>query len=162
MTKAIYTGSFDPLTNGHMDIIRRAAEMYDQLIVAIGTNTGKVSLFSQDEKFDLIKENLTDIDNVQVKIMPGLAVDFLKDEKFDVIVRGLRNVYDYEFERDIAELNYLLGEVETVLLFARPENQNISSTKLKEVAKFKGDISKMVPANVAKAVQRKMNHGKEK
>lgn len=162
MTKAIYTGSFDPLTNGHMDIIRRAAEMYDQVIVAIGTNTGKVSLFSQDEKFDLIKDNLTDLDNVQVKIMPGLAVDFLKEEKFDVIVRGLRNVYDYEFERDIAELNYLLGAVETVLLFARPENQNISSTKLKEVAKFKGDISKMVPANVAKAVQGKMNHGKEK
>ena len=157
MTKAVFTGSFDPLTNGHLDVINRAAKIYDQLVVAIGINTGKTPMFSAEEKLELIKANTSNLNNVEIKIMPGLAVDFLKAEKFDVFVRGLRNVYDYEFERDIAELNYQLGEVETTLLFARPENQNISSTQLKEVAEFGGDISKMVPANIAKAVNQKLN-----
>lgn len=159
MTKAVFAGSFDPLTNGHLDIINRAAQIYDQLVVAIGINTGKTPMFTADEKLELIKENLSNLNNVEVKIMPGLAVDFLKEEKYDIFIRGLRNVYDYEFERDIAELNYRLAGAETAFLLARPENQNISSTKLKEVAGFGGDISEMVPANIAEAVNRKLNHG---
>lgn len=155
MLIAVFPGSFDPLTNGHLDIIKRASVLFDKVIVAVGVNTTKTPLFSDEQKIELIKEAVNDLDNIEVSIMSGLTVDFMKEKNARYIVRGLRNSTDFEYERDIAAMNYRLDDVETVLLLARPENQNISSTVLKEVARFGGKINKLVPANIAKALEEK-------
>lgn len=153
MLIAVFPGSFDPLTNGHLDIIERASVLFDKVIVAVGVNTTKTPLFTDEEKIALIEEAVGNLDNVEVSIVSGLTVDFMKEKKARYIVRGLRNSTDFEYERDIAAMNYRLDGVETVLLLARPENQNISSTVLKEVARFGGQVNKLVPANIAKALE---------
>ncbi|KGO21021.1 phosphopantetheine adenylyltransferase, partial [Oenococcus alcoholitolerans] len=157
MTKALVPGSFDPLTFGHLDIIRRASEIFEQVVVAVGINTSKHSMFSDEEKISLIKSNIADLKNVSVERMPGLTVDFMKKIGSTVIIRGIRNVRDYEYERDIAEINHRLGSVETVLLPSKAVYQDISSSSLKEVAKFGADISHFVPKNVAELIETKVN-----
>ncbi len=154
--KATIPGSYDPLTLGHLNIIKRAAKIFSKVIVGVGLNTSKSSLFTTKEKLKLIQENINDQNNVFVVTIPKLTVDFMKSIHSSVIVRGIRNVKDYEYERDIAEINRRLGEVETILLPSRAKYQDISSSNLKEVAKLGADISHFVPKNVAYLLKTKL------
>ncbi|OIK67103.1 pantetheine-phosphate adenylyltransferase, partial [Oenococcus oeni] len=116
MVKAVFPGSFDPLTFGHLDVISRSALLFDQVIVAVGINTSKTAMFTTEEKITLISNNTKNLKNVSVLPMPDLTFKFVSSVGADVIVRGIRNVRDYEYERDIAEINHRLGNVDTVLL----------------------------------------------
>ena len=119
MVKAVFPGSFDPLTFGHLDVISRSALLFDQVIVAVGINTSKTAMFTTEEKITLISNNTKNLKNVSVLPMPGLTFKFVSSVGADVIVRGIRNVRDYEYERDIAEINHRLGNVDTVCCHRR-------------------------------------------
>lgn len=154
---ALFPGSFDPLTNGHLDLILRASKMYDKIIVAVMTNTAKKPLLTTDEKLDLIKENVTSIENVEViAVESDLTVNVMHRLNASVLVRGVRDVKDFEYEREIAAMNSRLApDIETVLLLARPEFSFLSSSMIKEVGQFHGDIDQFVPANVEAALRKK-------
>jgi len=154
MSIALFPGSFDPLTNGHLDIIRRASKMFDKVVVGIGNNAGKKALFTPEEKKILISQIVADLPNVEVAIINGLTVQFMAEINAKFIVRGLRNSKDFEYERDIAGVNSTLADVETVLLLAKPENQNISSSMVKEIGSVAADnMAKFVPPVVVKALK---------
>jgi len=154
---ALFPGSFDPLTNGHLDLILRASKMYDKIIVAVMTNTAKKPLLTTDEKLELIKENVTSIENVEViAVESDLTVNVMHRLNASVLVRGVRDVKDFEYEREIAAMNSRLApDIETVLLLARPEFSFLSSSMIKEVGQFHGDIDQFVPANVEAALRKK-------
>ncbi|MCF6159856.1 MAG: pantetheine-phosphate adenylyltransferase [Furfurilactobacillus sp.] len=153
---AVFPGSFDPLTNGHFDIIERASRMFDQLIVAVGTNTGKRTLFSVEEKISMIQAVTAGLPNVNVETISGLTVTFMHEHHATFLIRGLRNDQDFNYERDIANMNRTLAEdVESVFLLAKPENAQISSSILKEIVHFDGDVSAFVPAVVWTHLQEK-------
>lgn len=157
--KALFPGSFDPITNGHLDLIKRASKIFNQVVVAVMTNTTKKSMFSPEEKLVLIENEIKKLKNVSVvEVKTGLTVDLAKQINADVIIRGVRNVNDYQFEQQIAVMNRKLDDqIETFLLPSSPQYNEISSSLIKEIAKFKGDISKFVPLNVAKAIEGKIN-----
>lgn len=156
MRRVLFPGSFDPFTNGHLDVVRRASKLFDEVVIGVGTNKMKKYLFSREEKIRLIEASTADLPNVSVREMTGLTVDYMKEIAADTLVRGLRNETDYLYERDIAEMNHYLGTVETVFLMARPEHQNISSSILKEVVSFGADVHDLVPAPVAAALIEKV------
>ncbi|MGR8830385.1 pantetheine-phosphate adenylyltransferase [Leuconostoc citreum] len=158
MSIALFPGSFDPLTNGHLDIIERASLMFDKVVVGVGYNTGKKVLFTPEEKLALISEVVSDLPNVEVAIMHGLTVQFMAEIGARFIVRGLRNSKDFEYERDIAGVNSALADVETILLLAKPENQNISSSMVKEIGSMGADnMAKFVPKVVVDALKERLN-----
>ncbi len=151
MKKAIYPGSFDPVTYGHIDIIQRAAEIFDELLVAILNNTAKTPLFSVDERVNILKEVVKDIPNVTVLSYEGLLVDFAMANDAGVIVRGLRAVTDFEYELQLAQTNSVLNSgVDTMFLTTSLRYAYLSSSTVKEVASYGGDISKFVPPFVEK------------
>ncbi len=154
---AVFPGSFDPVTNGHLDLIRRASRAYDKIIIAVMTNTSKKPLFPVGEKVKFINENIADIANAEVvAVEADLTVNVMHRLNASVLVRGIRDVKDFEYERKIAAINNKLDPaIETVLLFAKPEYAFLSSSMIKEVAQFNGDISGMVPTNVAMALKKK-------
>lgn len=159
MKTALYPGSFDPLTNGHLDIIQRASKLFDRLIIGVGTNTSKAPLFMTDEKINLIKIVTKDFKNVEVIEISGLTVDAMDGLQANYLVRGLRNENDYLYERDIAEMNRSLRpDLETVILMAHHENQNIASSMIKEIAHFGGDVSKLVPEAINRALEIKQSN----
>lgn len=156
MKVALYAGSFDPLTNGHLDIIKRASKLFDRLVVGVGTNTSKTPLFSIFEKIALIRKVTAEFKNVEVIEISGLTVDVMDSLQANYLVRGLRNENDYLYERDIAEMNRSLRpDLETVILMAHHENQNIASSMIKEIAHFGGDVSTLVPAVINEALEAK-------
>lgn len=156
MKVALYPGSFDPLTNGHLDIIQRASRLFDKIVIGVGTNTSKTPLFSTKEKIVLIKEVTKEFKNVDVLEVSGLTVDVMDNLNAKYMIRGLRNENDYLYERDIAEMNRSLRpDLETVILMAHHENQNIASSMIKEIAHFGGDVSKLVPTAINKALEKK-------
>lgn len=158
MCIALFPGSFDPLTNGHLDIIRRASKMFDKVVVGIGNNTSKKALFTPEEKIELISVTVADLDNVEVAVMHGLTVQFMAEINAGFIVRGLRNSKDFEYERDIAGVNSALADVETILLLSKPENQNISSSMVKEIGAMGADnMAKFVPKVVVDALKERLN-----
>lgn len=163
MTKAIYAGSFDPFTMGHLNILNRAAKMFDEVIVAIGTNTSKKSLFTPDEKLEMITVVVKEssYDNVRVVLhVDGLIVDFAKSEGATVMVRGIRSLTDMEYEMSIASMNKTQQpEIESVFLMADEKYSFVSSSLIKEVAIFDGDVSGMVPESIAKKMQEKYRSG---
>jgi pantetheine-phosphate adenylyltransferase len=157
MTVAVVPGSFDPLTNGHLDIIRRSAKMVDELVVAVLHNSAKNSLFSSAERVKMIEEMVADLPNVKVESFDGLLVDYMDRIEADIIIRGLRAVTDFEYELQIAQTNHKLssGEVDTMFLTTALEYAYLSSSGVKEIAKFDGDVSMCVPEHVAKELYRK-------
>lgn len=159
MTKAIYAGSFDPFTLGHLDIVNRASKMFDEVIVALGTNTSKKSLFTADEKLEMIQEVIDEYSNDNVKVIQftdGLIVDLAKKIDANVMLRGLRSVTDMEYEMNIASMNKTQApEIESVFLMADEKYRFVSSSLIKEIAQFDGDVSGMVPENIAKRMKEK-------
>ncbi|MDN5939977.1 MAG: pantetheine-phosphate adenylyltransferase [Salinisphaera sp.] len=154
--RAAYTGTFDPITNGHADVIRRAARLFPELIVAVANNTSKTSIFEPEERIELARTVLRDLDNVSVTGTSGLIVDFARAHGVSVLVRGVRGVADYEYERQMAVMNqHLNQDVDTVLLAPAPRYAHISSTLVREIALLGGDISGLVPAAVVEALAQK-------
>lgn len=159
MTKAIFPGSFDPLTNGHLETIQIAAKTFDKLYVVIMTNTQKKYLFSERERVDLASAVLKTIPNVEVIGRPvELTIDVARELGATTIVRGLRNDADFNYEREIAQINKTLApELNTIFLLTGPENSFISSSMIKETVMFGGDVTKLVPIEVAHALKEKVD-----
>lgn len=156
---AIYPGTFDPLTNGHLSIINRALKIFDKLVVAILTNPQKTTLFSLDERISMIKEVLKDKPNIEVESFDGLLVDYVVKKRTNVIIKGLRALSDFEYEFQMAIMNRKLNrEIESVFLMTDFRWLYISSTIIKEVAKFGGEISGLVPPLVCKKVKEKYGY----
>lgn len=159
MTKAIYAGSFDPFTMGHLDVLERATKMFEEVVVAIGTNTSKKSLFTPKEKLQMIEEVMVEsgLDNVRVILhTDGLTVDLAKAEKANVMLRGLRSVTDMEYEMNIASMNKIQApDIESVFLMADEQYRFVSSSLIKEIAQFDGEVSGMVPDLVAERMKEK-------
>ena len=162
MKRAIYPGSFDPVTLGHMDIISRAAKVVDELIVAVLINSAKKPLFSVEERVSMLEEMTRDIPNVKVKSFDGLLVEYAENEKADFIVRGLRAVTDFEYELQIAQSNHIVNpRVDTLFLTTSLEYAYLSSTIVKEIASYGGDISHFVPEQLMERIYTKYNNGKQ-
>ena len=147
MKRAIYPGSFDPLTLGHLDMIERSAKIVDELVIGVLNNSAKNSLFSLDERVSMIKEMTDSMPNVTVTSFNGLLVDYMREIDATIIVRGLRAVTDFEYELQIAQTNHVENpEVETIFLTTSLQYSYLSSTIVKEFASYGGDLSKFVPA----------------
>ena len=153
MKKAIYPGSFDPLTFGHIDIIKRSAQIVDELVVGVLNNSAKNSLFSIEERVSMIEEMVKDVPNVKVGAFDGLLVDYMNEIGATIIVRGLRAVTDFEYEQSNANaIRSVHSNLDTVFLLCRPEYSYISSSVVREIASFNGDISKLVPPCVVEMI----------
>ena len=155
--KALYTGSFDPLTNGHLNIIERAAKLYDELTIGIIVNYSKKPMFSLEERKEMIEESLSHLDNVKVEFFSGLLADYVNENKFNVVVRGLRAAMDFEYEIQMAHMNARLfdEQVETVFLMTDPKYSFISSSMMKEVHSLGGSIDGLVPEVILKKMDDK-------
>ena len=155
---AIYPGSFDPVTLGHLDIIERAAKIVDELVVAVLMNGSKSPLFTVTERVDMLREVTKHIGNVKVMSFSGLLVDFAKEINASIIIRGLRAITDFEYELQMAQTNHILNDkIDTVFLTSNLEYSYRSSSTVKEVASFGGDISKFVPEYVIDRIYKKYN-----
>jgi pantetheine-phosphate adenylyltransferase len=160
MRRAVCPGSFDPVTNGHLDIIGRSAGIFDDVIVAVLVNESKQGLFTIDERLDMLREVTKPYENVRVESFQGLLVDFCRDRDARVVVRGLRAVSDFDFELQMAQMNIGLAGVETLFMPTSPEASFISSSLVKDVAKWGGDVTPHVPEVVARRlVDRYRRHG---
>lgn len=156
MRTAVYPGSFDPITNGHLDIIERASRVYDKVVVGVLNNSNKKPVFTVDERIDLIKTVTSHIPNVEVDSFEGLLVDFAKSKQATVIVKGLRTVADFEYEFQMALLNKTLNpEYETMFLMTDTKYSYISSSMVKELAGFHGDLTGLVPSEIASKIKQK-------
>lgn len=159
MTRAVCPGSFDPVTNGHLDIIRRAAAIFDELVVATGVNPSKSRLFDPDERLEMLREVCADLPNVSVRGFGGLIVDFCREIDAQAIVKGLRGGNDYEFELPMAQMNAHLTGVETVFVPTNAAWGYVSSSLVKEVATLGGDVSALVPPTVHVRMQERLARG---
>lgn len=156
MKIAVYPGSFDPATYGHLDVIKRASVSFDKVIVGVLNNSSKSPLFSVEERVNILKAATRDIPNVEVKAFEGLSVNFARENHAQVIVRGLRAVTDFEYELQMAQTNRVLApDVDTVFLTTSLEYAYLSSTIMKEVARFDGDLSEFAPKEITDAVVEK-------
>ena len=156
MRRAIYPGSFDPVTNGHLDVVERARKLFDEVIVAVAHNDQKQPLFTLAERLDLLRTTLAGTDRVRIAPLDGLLVKFAVDQEAIAVVRGLRAVSDFEFEFQMALMNRKLeGAVETIFLMPKEEYTYLSSRIVKEIARLGGDIAKFVPPHVVEAFGRK-------
>ena len=157
MATAVYPGSFDPVTLGHMDIIERTARMFDHVIIGVLQNNSKTPLFSVEERVNMIKSITSHLENIEVRSFDGLLVDFVHQCRADVIVRGLRAITDFEYELQLAQTNRVIApEVDTIFLTTNLKYSYLSSSIVKEIAFYDGDISAFVPASVAECIRRKM------
>ncbi|CAA6813941.1 MAG: Phosphopantetheine adenylyltransferase (EC [uncultured Thiotrichaceae bacterium] len=153
---AVYPGTFDPITNGHLDLVARASRLFDQVIVAVADNPNKKPLFEIDRRISLIEKTVAQHSNVQIVGFSTLLVDFMQEQKAHVILRGLRAVSDFEYEFQLASMNRRLApDVESIFLTPAEQHAFISSSLVKEVAKLGGDVSEFVPELVHEALQSK-------
>jgi pantetheine-phosphate adenylyltransferase len=156
--RAVYPGSFDPVTFGHLDLIQRGSRLFDQLVVAVGRNAAKAGLFPPEERVAMIRAEIGGLRNVEVATFDGLVVDFAKSRGLNVILRGLRTVSDFETEFQMALTNRTFGpEIETVFVMPGEKFQFLSSRLIKEVASVGGDVSHFVPETVAHALKRRFS-----
>lgn len=160
MHAAIYPGSFDPMTYGHLDIIKRASDMFDEVIVSVLDNRAKTPLFSVEERVNILKEATKGIPNVRVESFNGLLIDYAKANNVNIAIRGLRAITDFEYELQISQTNRLLssGALDTIFLTTSLEYSYLSSSSVKEIASFGGDISKCVPTFIADMVYAKYGY----
>ncbi len=146
---AVFPGSFDPITRGHENVVLRAAQLFDEIIVAIGNNTTKQSMFPIEKRLHWAQQTFSTMANVKVEIYDGLTVEFCRKNKATYLLRGLRSVGDFEYERTIAQMNKAMSsEVETILLFTDPPFASIHSTVIREIIKNKGDVTQFVPTSI--------------
>ena len=153
MKRAVCPGSFDPLTYGHLDIIERASKQFDEVVVAVLVNRTKASLFTVEERIVLIQETTHHLKNIRVDSWSGLLVDYCRDNGIDCIVKGLRAVSDFDYELQMAQVNLSQSGVETMFMATSPDHSFLSSSLVKELAHYGGDVSQMVPTKVNKALQ---------
>lgn len=159
-SRIIYPGTFDPITKGHIDLVVRAAKMFDEVVVAIAVGHHKNPVFSLEERVHLAQQSLSHLDNVEFMGFDGLLVNFFNEQKATAVLRGLRAVSDFEYEFQLANMNRTLdASFETVFLTPAEQYSFISSTMVREIARLKGDVSKFVPQHVAEAFQRKHQQG---
>ena len=157
MAIAVYPGSFDPVTMGHIDILERTSRIFDKIVVAVVHNVTKQALFTLDERVDLIKNSVKHLPNVEVECFNGLLADFLKNKEATVIIRGLRSITDFEYESHMSMMNKsLLPDIDTVFIMSNPCYIFVSSSGVKEAALLGGDVSGMVPVEVKKGLQEKL------
>ena len=155
--RAIYPGSFDPVTNGHLDVIERARKLFDEVIVAVAHNDQKHPLFTLEERLDLLQSTIGKIKKVEIAPLDGLLVDFAAARKATAVIRGLRAISDFEFEFQMALMNRKLdATVETIFLMPKEEYTYLSSRIVKEIARLGGNVTEFVPARVAKALKNKL------
>ncbi|MCD7879141.1 MAG: pantetheine-phosphate adenylyltransferase [Candidatus Gastranaerophilales bacterium] len=160
MRTAIYPGSFDPITKGHLDVLERAANIFDKVIIVVSVNVNKKSFIPLEDKLELIKESCSNIKNVQVDSYDGLTIEYAKQHNANVLIRGLRAVSDFEYEMQLSQANNALcPDIHTVFLITKPKYNFISSGTVREIAYMKGDISKFVPEPVAKYMKLKYTKG---
>ena len=159
MRRAACPGSFDPVTNGHIDIIGRAAALFDEVVVAVGVNQAKSRLFTPSERIDMLTEAVESYDNVVVDSFQGLLTDFCSERGVVAIVKGLRAVSDFDYELQMAQMNSSLAGVETVFVPTSPEYSFLASSLVKEVAAFGGDVSKLVPPHVLARLKERLADG---
>ena len=148
MRRAVCPGSFDPVTNGHVDVITRAAALYDELVVAVLVNPGKAGLFTVEERIELLRDAVADLPTVRVDSFQGLLVDYCRARDIPVIVKGLRAVSDFEYELQMAQMNRELAGIETLFVPTAPQVGHLSSSLIKQIAQFGGDVSSLVPKAV--------------
>ena len=156
MKRAVCPGSFDPVTNGHLDIIGRAARLYDELYVAVLVNRSKSGLFSIDERMEMLRDVTADLPNVHIDSFQGLLVDYCRTNQITVVVKGLRAVSDFDYELQMAQMNYGLAGVETLFMTTNPLYSFLSSSLVKDVARWGGDVSGHVPKIVARALAERL------
>ena len=146
--KAICPGSFDPVTNGHLDVFTRAAKIADEVVVAVLVNRSKAGMFSVEERIEILADVTADLPNVRIDSFHGLLVDYCRNNGIEAIVKGLRAISDFDYELQMAQMNHRLGEVETLFVSTNPQYSYLSSSLIKEVARHGGDVSGLVPQAV--------------
>lgn len=157
---AIYPGSFDPITKGHLDVLKRAADIFDRVILVVSVNVNKKSFLPLEDRLALIKESCKDIENVEIDSFDGLTIEYARKKNANVIIRGLRAVSDFEYEMQLSQANSALAaDIHTVFLITKPKYNFISSGAVREIALMKGDITKFVPEPVAKYLESKYMKG---
>jgi pantetheine-phosphate adenylyltransferase len=156
MRRAVCPGSFDPVTNGHIDIVQRASALFDEVVVAVGVNKSKSRLFTPEERIEMLREACSGFANVRVDGFTGLLTDFCAQNGIQAIVKGLRAVSDFDYELQMAQMNASLTDVETVFVPTSPEYSFLASSLVKEVAMFGGDVSALVPPFVHKALMKRL------
>ena len=157
MKTVVYPGSFDPPTNGHLDVIQRASKLFDRVVVAVARNNNKSPLFSPIERKELIEESVSDLNNVDVDVFEGLLIDYVKKQNCNIVIRGIRAVSDFEFEFQMALMNRKLNEkIETLFMMPRASYSFLSSHLVKEIAGLGGDVSTFVSQNTSKALVKKL------
>ena len=159
MRRAVCPGSFDPVTNGHLDIIDRASRLYDEVIVGVLVNQSKAGLFSHEERLDMLREVTEDYANVRVEGFQGLLVDFCREQHAAVVIKGLRAVSDFDYELQMAQMNLGLAGVETLFMPTSPLTSFLSSSLVKDVAKWGGDVTAHVPEVVARRLAERLAPG---
>jgi pantetheine-phosphate adenylyltransferase len=159
MKKAVYPGMFDPVTNGHLDVIKRGSVIFAKLVVSVGCNPLKEALFSVEDRMEMIKNNVRDFKNVEVDCFSGMLVDYLKKQKTNIILRGIRTVSDFEYEFQRALTNRVLDrEVETVFVMTSEQYSFLNSTLIKEAVSLGGSVSQFVPPDVERRLKEKFKH----
>ncbi|KDR94045.1 Phosphopantetheine adenylyltransferase [Peptoclostridium litorale DSM 5388] len=154
---AVYPGSFDPITKGHLDIIKRGSKLFDKLIVAVLNNSQKKCMFTFEERVEMLREITAEMENVEIDAFSGLLIDYCKKKRVNAIVRGLRAISDFEYELQMAQMNRQLNsETETIFLTTSTKYSFLSSTLVKEVAGLNGDISEFVPSIVLRELNKKL------
>jgi pantetheine-phosphate adenylyltransferase len=154
--RVVCPGSFDPVTNGHLDIISRAAQLYDEVVVVVVRNPSKTAFFSTDERLELLREATRTLGNVRVEQFEGLLVDFCKANDISAVVKGLRAVSDFDYEMQMAQMNYSQAGVETLFMTTNPLYAFLSSSLVKDFAKFGGDVSGLVPPIVLERLKNRL------
>jgi pantetheine-phosphate adenylyltransferase len=159
--KAVCPGSFDPVTNGHLDIVARASKLYDEVTIAVMVNKSKRGLFTLDERMEMVRETTLEYGNVVVESFGGLLVDFCRERDIPVVIKGLRAVSDFDYELQMAQMNHGLGGVETLFLSTNPLYSFLSSSLVKEVATYGGDVSGLIPEAVLKRLIQRLERPTE-